>query len=137
MNQVCITGRWTADPKITYSGEMCIARGTIAVDRRYKKEGEQSADFPNVVAFSKTAEHIEKYHKKGVKAEITGHIQTGKYTNKDNVTIYTTDVVIDTIGFAESKKESEAHSDAEKPTEKADEGFMNVDDDIDSDLPFC
>ena len=127
MNKVCVTGRWTADPQVRYTDDKVVARGTIAIDRR----GE-GADFPNVVAFGKTAEHIEKYHHKGTKAEITGRIQTGKYTNKDGVTVFTTDIVIEEIGFGESKGEGK------KPESKAksepDGGFEDIDDE--DGLPF-
>ena len=102
MNIVAITGRWTRDPEITTTANTTIAKGSIAVDRRFKKDGEPDADFPSVVAFGKTAEHIEKYHHKGTKAEIRGHIQTGSY-EKDGKKVYTTDIIIDEIGFAESK----------------------------------
>lgn len=131
MNKVCITGRWISDPHIRYSDDMTIARGTIAVDRR----GE-GADFPSVVAFGKTAEHIEKYHHKGTKAEITGRIQTGKYTNKDGVTVFTTDIVIDEIGFGESKNANH-NSEAAKETATAsepDDDFVVVEDE--EGLPF-
>jgi single-strand DNA-binding protein len=127
MNKVCITGRWTSDPQIRHSDDKTIARGTIAIDRR----GE-GADFPSVVAFGKTAEHIEKYHHKGTKAEITGHIQTGKYTSKDGVTVFTTDIVIDEIGFGESKHNSEVAKETATASEADD--FVVVEDE--EGLPF-
>ena len=123
MNKVIICGRWTADPKVKYTqgDNLAIARGNIAVDRRGKDKG---ADFPSVVAFGKTAEHIEKYYAKGMKANIVGHIQTGKYDDKDGKTIYTTDVVIDEIEFGESK--------GARPEESAKAEFEDAPDD----LPF-
>lgn len=130
MNKVIITGRWTADPKVSAAAgdnPMTIAHGTIAVDRKGKDKG---ADFPSVVAFGKTAEHIDKYYHKGMKANIVGHIQTGNYKNKDGQTVYTTDVVIDEIEFGESKA-------ANNQTTKAaisEEEIMNVPDD--DELPF-
>lgn len=124
MNKAIITGRWTKDPDIKYTGEsLCIARGTIAVNRRGKDNG---ADFISVVAFGKTAEHIQKYYSKGMKANISGRIQTGSYDGK-NGKVYTTDVVIDEIEFGESKGEK-------KDTEPAD--FVNIPDDELSSLPF-
>lgn len=127
INLVALAGRWTKDPDVRYTqGDtpMAIARGHIAVDRRGKDAG---ADFISVVAFGKTAEHIGKYYKKGMKADITGRIQTGNYTNKDGNKVYTTDVVIDQISFGESKKA------AEEPDES---GFVNVPDDVENLLPF-
>lgn len=125
MNKAIISGRWTKDPDIKYTGEsLCIARGTIAVNRRGKDNG---ADFISVVAFGKTAEHIQKYYSKGMKANISGRIQTGNFKNKDGQTVYTTDVVIDEIEFGESKGEK-------KDTEPAD--FVNIPDDELSSLPF-
>lgn len=124
MNKAIITGRWTKDPDIKYTGDsLCIARGTIAVNRRGKDNG---ADFISVVAFGKTAEHIQKYYSKGMKANISGRIQTGSYDGK-NGKVYTTDVVIDEIEFGESKGEK-------KDAEPAD--FVNIPDDELSSLPF-
>lgn len=105
MNKVIIMGRLTKDPETRYAGETAIARFTIAVDRRYKKDGEQAADFPSCVAFGKTAEFIEKYFFKGMKIALEGHLQTGSYTDKDGVKHYTTDVIAEAVEFAESKKE--------------------------------
>ena len=125
MNKVIITGRWTADPKISAtSGEnpKTVAKGSIAVDRWGKDNG---ADFPSVVAFGKIAEHIEKYYHKGMKANICGHIQTGSYEGK-NGKVYTTDIVIDEIEFGESKGEA-------KPN-KPDDEFIDVAED--DELPF-
>lgn len=133
MNKVSLVGRLTRDPETRYStGEnaTAICRFNIAVDRRFKKEGdEQTADFINIVSFGKTAEFVEKYFKKGQRIGLTGRIQTGKYTNKDNNTVYTTDVIAEEVEFVESKKDGAA-------AKKDDEGFMNIPDDIDSELPF-
>ena len=103
MNKVILSGRWTKDPEVKVAGEMKIARGTLAVDKRFKKDGEATADFISVVAFGKTAEVIEKWFFKGMKAAVVGHIQTGSYMNKENKKVYTTDVVIEEIEFAEVK----------------------------------
>lgn len=137
MNKTILCGRLTADPDVRYSQTaepMAVARYTLAVDRKFKKEGEQSADFINCVAFGKSAEFAEKYYRKGTKIIITGHIQTGSYTNKDGQKVYTTDVVVEEQEFAESKKDS-----SEKPQESAPgmNGFMNVPEGIEDDLPFA
>lgn len=123
MNVWTGTGRLTKDPTIRATSETTVARFTLAVDRRYK--GENNADFISCVAFGKTAEFIEKYFIKGMKIEIVGRIQTGDY-EKDGRKIYTTDVVAETVGFAESKK----------TTEQSNDDFINVQD-IDGELPFA
>lgn len=128
MNRAIITGRWVKDPETRYSQgaePMAIAKGSIAVNRKGKDKG---ADFINVVAFGKIAEHIEKYYKKGMKADICGHIQTGSYDGK-NGKVYTTEIVIDEIEFGESKGQTT------QPETKTDE-FVNVPDDVDDLLPF-
>ena len=133
MNKVIISGRWTADPKTSSTAgnePMTIAKGSIAVDRRGKDKG---ADFINVVAFGKIADHIGKYYTKGMRTVIAGHVQTGNYTGKDGKKVYTTDVVVEEIEFGESKGETKTEPKAEP--KKEDEGFMNVPDDDDT-LPF-
>ncbi|MBQ8007563.1 MAG: single-stranded DNA-binding protein [Lachnospiraceae bacterium] len=135
MNKVVLAGRLTRDPDIRYSqgnNSTCIARFTLAVDRRFKKQNEQSADFIGCVAFGKTGEFVEKYAKKGMKFDIAGRIQTGSYQNKDGQTVYTTDVVVEEIEFGESKAQNTAKS-TEQNTEQEDQ-FMNVPDD--DALPF-
>ena len=106
MNKVCITGRWTKDPVLMENTSNPVVKGTIAVDRRFKKDGEINADYPSVTAFGKTAEHIANYYRKGMKADIVGHLQTGKY-EKDGHTVYTTEIIIDEIEFGERKGVSE------------------------------
>jgi single-strand DNA-binding protein len=133
MNKVILSGRLTRDVETRYSGEMAIARYTLAVDRRFKKDGEQSADFINCVAFGKAGEFAEKYFRKGMKVAITGRIQTGSYTNKDGQKVYTTDVIIEEQEFAESKASSSEQ--APQPSVDSD-GFMNIPDGIDEELPF-
>lgn len=128
MNKVILLGRLTRDAEVRYNGEKAVAKGSIAVDRRFKKDGEQTADFINYVAFGKTAEFMEKYGKKGTKFAVEGRIQTGSYTNKEGQKVYTTDVVIEAIEFAESKGETKPES---QPTN---DGFINMTD-IDE-LPF-
>lgn len=135
MNKVILMGRLTRDPDVRYSqGEnsTAVARYTLAVDRRFKKEGEASADFISCVVFGKGAEFAEKYLRQGTKIAIVGHIQTGSYTNRDGQKVYTTDVVIDEQEFAESKR---AESQAAAPTADKN-GFMNIPDGIDEELPF-
>jgi single stranded DNA-binding protein (ssb) len=133
MNKVILSGRFTKDPVVAYSrGEnaVAVAKFSLAVDRRFKKEGEeQGADFPNCTAFGKTAEFIEKYFRKGVKASVIGRLQTGSYINKQKVKVYTTDVIIEEIEFAESKRDNEQ-------VEDANEGFMNIAGE-DAELPFA
>ncbi|MBE5968807.1 MAG: single-stranded DNA-binding protein [Lachnospiraceae bacterium] len=142
MNKVILIGRLTRDPDVRYtSGEdgVCVARFSLAVDRRYKKDGDaQTADFPSCVAFRKTGEFIEKYAKKGTKLCIEGRLQTGSYTNKDGVKVYTTDVVVENCEFAESKVAAGGSSEegAPEPTVDSD-GFMNIPDGLDDEgLPF-
>ena len=134
MNKVQLVGRLTKDVEVRYSqgdSQMAIARFTVAVDRRGKNN---EADFISCVAFGKTAEFIEKYFGKGNRIGICGHIQTGSYTDKDGKKVYTTDVVADEAEFVESKG---AAAEQVKEQPKVDEnGFMNIPDDIDEDLPF-
>lgn len=104
MNKVVLMGRLTRDPDVRYSQTgTCVARYSLAVDRRFKKEGEPSADFIPCVAFGKQGEFVEKYLKKGTKVVISGRIQTGSYTNRDGNKVYTTDIIIEEQDFAESK----------------------------------
>lgn len=146
MNKVILMGRLTRDPEIRYSqGEQAtaIARYSLAVDRRFRRDGDtQTADFINCVAFGRQGEFAEKYLRKGIKIAITGRIQTGSYTNKDGQKVYTTDVVVEEQEFAESKAASEQNSgsftpvDRPSPTAAAGDGFMNIPDGIDEELPF-
>lgn len=135
MNKAILMGRMTRDPEVKYTdGGATIARFSLAVDRRFKQEGaEQTADFISCVAFGRTAEFIEKYFRKGSKAALEGHIQTGSYTNKDNVKVYTTDVIVENIEFAESKAASGNQNNEENTSS---DGFMNIPDGIDEELPF-
>lgn len=103
MNLVCLMGRLTRDPEIRTTESTTIARYTLAVDRRFKKDGEQGADFINCVAFGKSAEFAEKYFQKGTKIAVTGRIQTGSYEKEDGTKVYTTDIIVDNQEFAESK----------------------------------
>ena len=135
MNKVILMGRLTRDPEVRYSENSTVARYTLAVDRRYKREGEDSADFIGCVAFGKSAEFAEKYFHQGSKIAVVGRIQTGSYTNKDGVKVYTTDVVVEDQEFAESKNAS-ASAGRTEPVANGDE-FMTIPDGVDDDgLPF-
>lgn len=140
MNKVILMGRMTRDAEIRYSqGEnsMAIARFSLAVDRRFRKDGEQGADFINCIAFGKTAEFYEKFGRKGTKFVIEGRIQTGSYTNKDGQRVYTTDVVVENTEFAESKSNNQSgNSSQNNSMPSSDDGFMNIPDGISEELPF-
>ena len=143
MNKVILMGRLTRGPEVRYSqgaNATAVARYSLAVDRRFKRDGEPTADFINCVAFGRTAEFAEKYFRQGLKVVVTGRIQTGSYTNKDGVRVYTTDIVVEEQEFAESKAASENHSyqASPMPSPSADigDGFMNIPDGIDEELPF-
>ena len=132
MNKVILIGRLTKDVEVRYAGETAVARYTLAVDRKFKKEGEPTADFVNCVSFGKAGEFAEKYFRKGMKVAITGRIQTGSYTNQEGQKVYTTDIVIEEQEFAESKGQGE-----EKPRPSTDsDGFMTITDGIEEELPF-
>lgn len=140
MNNVSLVGRLVRDPDIRYTdGGLSIARFSIAVDRRFKKDGEQAADFPNIIAFGKTAEFIERYFKKGNRIGLNGRIQTGNYTNNDGIKVYTTDVIAENVEFVESKSnndyENMVPNTVANPNLDSD-GFMNIPDGIDEELPF-
>lgn len=137
MNSVQLVGRFTRDPEVRYTdGGSAIARFSLAVDRRYKSENGPTADFPNCVAFGKTAEFIEKYFRKGMRMGCQGRIQTGSYTNKDGQKVYITDVVVESCEFVEAKasQQSEENNDGFGPADE--NGFMNIPADIDEELPF-
>ena len=151
MNKVILMGRLTKDPDVRYSqGETasCVARYTLAVDRRFARrdsQDAQTADFIQIVAFGRSGEFAEKYFRKGTKVIVTGRIQTGSYTNKEGVRVYTTDVVAEDQEFAESKNSSagnggsfgsEMPSSNEPAPSAAGDGFMNIPDGIDEELPF-
>lgn len=142
MNKVVLMGRLTRDPEVRYgAGEnsTAVARYTIAVDRRFKRDGEQNTDFIGCVAFGRNAEFAEKYLRQGTKIVLTGRIQTGSYTNRDGQKVYTTDIVVEEQEFAESKAAGNGgqnnYSRPSAATSDAD-GFMNIPDGIDDELPF-
>ena len=152
MNKVILMGRLTRDPGVRYSqgaSQTAVARFSIAVDRRFKREGEPDADFFNCTAFGKQAEFIERYLRKGVKVVVCGRIQNDNYTNKEGQMVYSVRVMVDEIEFAESKNASAGNGDggyngggymgggnsAPAPSGAGD-GFMNIPDGIDEELPF-
>ena len=138
MNKVILMGRLTRDPEVRYTqgdNAMAIARYSLAVDRRFKRDGEPDADFINCVAFGKSGEFAEKYLKKGTKVAVVGRIQTGSYTNKDGQKVYTTDVVVEEQEFAESKNSGSSDNNQSVPTNKNTD-FMSIPDGIDEELPF-
>jgi len=141
MNKVILLGRLTKDPEVKYSqGEKstAIAKFTLAVDRKFKRDGEQTADFLPCVAFGKSGEFVEKYLKQGTKIALTGRIQTGNYTNKEGQKVYTTDVMVEEMEFAESKNAGNGGNSRPKPTENqaGGDGYMNIPDGNDEELPF-
>ena len=152
MNNVVLMGRLTRDPEVRYTqGETprCVARYTLAVNRRFKRDGEPEADFINCVVFGKPAEFTEKYFRKGMQVTVSGRIQTGSYTNKDGQKVYTTDIVVEQQEFAEGKNSGSgntgsgsapasgnSNSAPAAPTQNAGDGFMNIPDGIDEELPF-
>lgn len=141
MNKVILMGRLTRDPDVRYTqGEepMAIARFTLAVDRRGKRDGEASADFPSCVCFRRTAEFIEKYAHQGTKLVVVGRIQTGSYTNRDGQKVYTTDVVVEEAEFAESKAAADRNTQQTPPPspDTGADGFMNIPDGIEEEPPF-
>ena len=151
MNKVILMGRLTRDPEVRYSqgdNPLAIARYTLAVDRRFKRDGEATADFINCVAFGRQAEHVERYYRQGLKVVVSGRIQTGSYTNREGQKVYTTEVVVEEQEFAESKSASDNYmashpqqSAAPAPSMPAPgaasaDGFMNIPDGIDEELPF-
>ena len=150
MNKVILMGRLTRDPDVRYSaGEnaLAIARYTLAVDRRFRRDVEATADFISCVAFGRVAEFAERYFHQGIRIVVSGRIQTGSYTNREGQKVYTTEVVVEEQEFAESKSASDqyaaSHPSAPAPSAAAPtpsaasaDGFMNIPDGIDEELPF-
>ena len=145
MNKVILIGRLTREPEVRYSqGEnaSAVARYTLAVDRRFKREGDATADFISCVCFGKLAEFAEKYLHQGVKIAVTGRIQTGSYTNKDGVKVYTTDVVVEEHYFVESKNANNGNASNSQSAPQnnqpaaSNDGFMSIPEGIEEELPF-
>lgn len=146
MNKVVLMGRLTRDPDVRYTqGDrpLAVARYTLAVNRRFKRDNEPDADFINCVAFGRAGEFAEKYLKQGTKIVVSGRIQTGSYTNKDGIKVYTTDVIIEEQDFAESKAVAARNTaasvpqpSAPQPSAASNDGFMNIPDGLEEELPF-
>ena len=136
MNKVILMGRLTRDPDVRYSqtdSNMSIARFSLAVDRRYKKQGDETtADFFNCTAFGKQGEFVEKYLKQGTKIVVTGRIQNDNYTNKEGQKVYSVQIMVEEIEFAESKAAGQSQQNDSMPGD----GFMNIPDGVESELPF-
>lgn len=145
MNKVILLGRLVREPETRYGGandSMAVCRYTLAVDKKFKKDGEATADFINCISFGKTAEFAEKYFTKGLRVAVSGRIQTGSYTKRDGQKIYTTDVVVEEHEIAQSRSEASNQQESNRQPEISpygedkDNGFMNVPDGIDDELPF-
>ena len=140
MNKTVLMGRLTADPQVRYSqgdNATAVARYTLAVNRKFKKDGEPTADFIPCVVFGRSAEFTEKYFRKGMQVAVSGRIQTGSYTNKDGNKVYTTDVVVEEQEFAESKAANQQNQQsAGSGSFQASDGFMSIPDGMDEELPF-
>ena len=139
MNKTVLMGRLTADPQVRYSqgdNATAVARYTLAVNRKFKKDGEPTADFIPCVVFGRSAEFTEKYFRKGMQVAVSGRIQTGSYTNKDGNKVYTTDVVVEEQEFAESKAANQQNQQsAGSGSIPASDGFMSIPDGMDEELP--
>lgn len=138
MNKVILMGRLVRDPEVRYSqieNATAIARYTLAVDRKFKRDGEPNADFINCIAFGKNGEFAEKYLHKGIKIAIEGRWQSGSYTNRDGQKVYTNDCVVESCEFAESKNASQSER-PQQQTNNSDGEWMSIPDGIDTDLPF-
>ena len=149
MNKVILMGRLTRDPEVRYSqgaSQTAVARFSLAVDRRFKREGEPDADFFNCTCFGKQAEFVERYLHKGIKIVLSGRVQNDNYTNKDGQMVYSVRIMVDEIEFAESKNASQSndggnnqmHASPNNSPEymSGTDGFMNIPDGIDEELPF-
>ena len=151
MNKVILMGRLTRDPEVRYSqgaSQTAVARFSVAVDRRFKREGEPDADFFNCTCFGKQAEFVERYLNKGVKVVLSGRVQNDNYTNKDGQMVYSVRIMVDEIEFAESKNASGGNGEGgynnggyaggnnAPAASGAGDGFMNIPDGIDEELPF-
>jgi single-strand DNA-binding protein len=142
MNSVIMTGRLTRDPEIRYTqgNGLAVASYPLAVNRKFKRDGEPDADFFNCVCFGKNAEFVEEYLTKGIKINIRGSIQNENYTNKEGQKVYLTKIVVEEQEFAESKSSGNdggyQQSTRPEPSSAAGDGFMNIPDGIDEELPF-
>jgi len=138
MNKIILMGRLTRDPEVSYSNtdnSTALARFNLAVDRRFKRAGDSTeTDFFNCIAFGKQAEFVEKYLKKGTKILVTGRIQNNNYTNKEGQKVYSMQIIVEEMEFAESKSASSGKDGPQRPDS---DGFMNIPDGVeDEELPF-
>ena len=140
MNKVILVGRLTRDPEVRYpqnDSQTAVARYTLAVDRKFKRDNEPTADFIPCVVFGRSGEFAEKYFRQGMRISVSGRIQTGSYKNKDTRKVYYTEVVIEEQEFAESRAESEANRSGQQSKTEVDEnGFMNIPEGLEEELPF-
>ena len=141
MNKIILMGRLTRDPEMRSAGSTTVCRYTLAVDRRFRREGEPEADFFNCTAFGKSAEFADKYFRQGTKILISGRMQQDNYTNKDGQKVYSWQVIVDDQEFAESKNAAGASAGGSSSQPKPDaasagNGFVDIKDGIEEDLPF-
>ena len=142
MNKVILMGRLTRDPEVRYPQSedgSTVAHFSLAVDRRFKRAGDAEADFFNCTAFGRQAEFVEKYLRRGTKMVVTGRIQNNNYTNRDGQKVYSVQIIVEELEFAESKAASANNNDAgpaPTPAPEVGDGFMNIPDGIDEELPF-
>lgn len=142
MNKVILMGRLTRNPEVRYSqGEnsLAIAKFSLAVDRRFKRQGEAEADYFNCTAFGKQAEFVEKYLKQGNKMLVTGRVQNDNYTNKDGQKVYSVQIIVDELEFAENKSKQSTNKSNNQATTKSNQadGFMNIPTGLEDELPFA
>ena len=142
MNKVILMGRLTRDPEVRYSQSLAIARFSLAVDRRFKRDGEPDADFFNCTAFGKQAEFAEKYLRQGTKMVVVVRIQNDNYTNKDGQKVYSVQIMVDEMEFAESKNSNSASGNGNTNagagmSMTGSDGFMNIPEGLDGELPFA
>lgn len=138
MNKIILMGNLTRDPEIRYaqSSNMAIARLSLAVNRKYKKDGEQETDFFNCTAFGKTAEFVEKYFHKGSRMALVGHVQNDNYTNKNGEKVYSVNVIIDEVEFAEKASGNKNNDAPAPPPASDDDDFVDIDMSAQSEIPF-
>ena len=143
MNKVMLMGRLTRDPEIRYSqgaSQTAVGRFSIAVDRRFKREGQPETDFFNCTTFGRVSEFVEKYLHQGIKIVVVGSVQNDNYTNKNGEKVYSVQIIVDEIYFAESKSASQSYSSdgggAPVPSAASGDGFVNIDSGIEEELPF-
>lgn len=140
MNKVILMGRLTRDPEIRYPQDpeaAAVGRFSLAVDRRFKKDGGPDADFFNCVCFGRQAEFVEKYLKKGIKMLITGRVENNNYTDRDGHKVYAVQIMVEEMEFAESKAAGQSQQEHREPAPEVGDGFMTIPDGIEEELPFA